>query len=122
MKKLQTRQDGREVRRARVRAKLIGTASSPRLNVFRSLRQVFAQLIDDTTGKTLASVHGRVVKKADVGDRKGKIAVAYLVGMELAEKAKALNIKSVVFDRAGYKYHGRVKAVADGARAGGLKF
>ncbi len=112
----------RERRRARVRARVSGTAERPRLNVHRGLRGIFVQLIDDTAQKTVASVHSKTVAPADAGERKGKVAVAYLAGRAIAEKAKALGVSLAVFDRAGYRYHGRVQAVADGARDGGLEF
>jgi large subunit ribosomal protein L18 len=123
-KKLITRQANRDRRRARVRAKVFGTRECPRLNVFRSLTQVFLQLIDDENNKTLASASSKklVVKGQEAGERKGKTAVAYLAGKQLAEQAVGLGIKKAVFDRAGYRYHGRVAAAADGARDGGLKF
>lgn len=117
-----TRGESRERRRIRVRTRLSGTAERPRLNVHRSLRGIFAQLIDDTNQKTLVSVHSKTVEKGDAGERTGKTAIAYLVGKSLAEKAKAAGITVVVFDRAGYRYHGRVQAIADGARDGGLQF
>lgn len=117
-----TKGDRRERRRARVRARVLGTLERPRLNVFRSLTGMFAQCIDDTAGKTLVSVSMKDAKAGDAGERAGKTATAYLLGKALAEKAKAAKITTVVFDRAGYKYHGRVKAVADGARDGGLQF
>ena len=120
--KSSTKNDRRVRRQKRVRAKVFGTAVKPRLCVFRSLRHVFAQLIDDEKSKTLISVHSKNVKSGDASGRKGKVSVAYLTGKTLADKAKTLNIKSVVFDRAGFKYHGRVSAVADGAREGGLEF
>lgn len=118
------RQKSRMKRQKRVRAKVFGTAEKPRLNVFRSSRSLYVQLIDDSTGKTLVAVHGKEidVKKADVKERKGKVAAAYLAGQAIAEKAKKLGITKAVFDRAGYQYHGRVAAVADGAREGGLAF
>lgn len=118
MTKLATKRQKRDRRRARVRAKVFGTKARPRLNVKRSLSSIFVQLIDDENSKTLASVHSKNVKSKE----KGKTAVAFAVGKALAEKAKELKISKVVFDRAGYKYHGRVKAVADGARDGGLIF
>ena len=122
-KKNTTRKDKRERRRVKVRAKISGTAERPRLAVYRSLLNIFVQLIDDTTGKTILSVHSKKIdKKADAGERKGKMAVAYLVGKELATKAKDKKIENVVFDRAGFRYQGRVQAIADGAREGGLKF
>ncbi|MBT4120849.1 MAG: 50S ribosomal protein L18 [Candidatus Magasanikbacteria bacterium] len=118
-----TRREKRARRRVKVRAKISGTADRPRLAVHRSLLNIFAQLIDDTTGKTLLSVHSKKNDtKADVGERKGKTAAAYLVGLELAKQAKDKKIVKVVFDRAGFQYHGRVKALADGAREGGLEF
>ena len=110
-------------RHVRVRAVVSGTAEKPRLNVFRGLKHIYAQLIDDNTSKTLAGVHSKTVdKKGETDGRKGKTAIAFLVGKALAEKAKEKKITTVVFDRAGYKYHDRVQAVADGARACGLKF
>lgn len=107
----------------RVRARVTGTAERPRLNVFRSLRGMTAQCVDDTAGRTLFGMRAEDAgKKGDAGDRKGKTAEAYLLGKAIAEKAKAANITRVVFDRAGYAYHGRVKALAEGARDGGLNF
>ena len=122
--KLVNKQKRRARRQQRVRARVFGTAAKPRLNVFRGLFGMYAQLIDDSVGKTLAAVHSKKVevKKSDVGERKAKVASAYLVGKTLAEKAKAIGITKAVFDRGGYKYHGRVAAVADGARDGGLEF
>ncbi len=124
MKKTISKRDQRNTRRARVRSRVNGTKECPRLNVFRSLKVIFVQLIDDEAGKTLASVSFKELdsKGKDVGERKGKVGMAYLAGKLLAEKALAKKITKVVFDRAGYKYHGRVKAVAEGARDGGLKF
>lgn len=122
-KKLTTHVERRARRHARVRAKISGTAVRPRLSVTRTIRSMFLQLIDDDAGKTLASVHSKKdVVSGDVGDRKGKTAVSYLLGKELAVRAQAANISSVVFDRSGHKYHGRVQAAAEGARDGGLKF
>ena len=122
--KLVNKQKRRARRQQRVRARVFGTAAKPRLNVFRGSLGTYAQLVDDSAGKTLAAVHSKKVevKKADVGERKAKVAAAYLVGKILAEKAKALGIIKAVFDRGGYKYHGRVAAVAEGARDGGLEF
>ncbi|MEK7212831.1 MAG: 50S ribosomal protein L18 [Patescibacteria group bacterium] len=107
----------RQVRHRRVRAKISGTAQAPRLSVFRGLRSITAQLIDDVKGATLCQV-----RSAEVKAEKGKTNVAFAAGKLLAEKAIAKKITKVVFDRGGYRYHGRVKALADGARAGGLKF
>ena len=101
-------------RLARVRAKIQGTALRPRLTVFRSNRYLYAQLVNDAAGKTLASV-----KTASAGK---KTEAAKTAGESIAKKAIELGIKEVVFDRGSYRYHGRVQAIAEGARAGGLKF
>jgi large subunit ribosomal protein L18 len=109
----------RQKLRWRIRAKVSGVAQKPRLSVFRSNKDIYAQLIDDTTGTTLASASSR---QKDIAAQKGtKIEKAALVGRAIAEKAKSLGLEISVFDRGGYLYHGRVKAVADGAREGGLK-
>jgi len=102
-------------RHKRVRAKIIGTAKIPRLCVFRSAKHIYAQLIDDDKGTTIASVNDSKLKSRG-------IVAASEVGKMIASSAKEKEIKKVVFDRGGYKYHGRVKALADGARTGGLKF
>lgn len=112
----------RQVRHLRVRAQITGTADKPRLSVFRSLKSITAQLINDVKGVTLCQAGSHEVKAASVEGKKGKEAVAYLVGKLLAERAKEKKIETVVFDRGGYKYHGRVQSLADGARANGLKF
>ena len=117
MKQAAEKRNKRIRRHARVRVKVVGTNARPRLAVFRSLTSIYAQLIDDVTGKTLASVSSKDVKGA-----KGKTEQAFGVGKLLAEKAKGLSIASVVFDRGGFAYHGRVKALADAAREGGLQF
>ncbi|OGH64516.1 MAG: 50S ribosomal protein L18 [Candidatus Magasanikbacteria bacterium RIFCSPHIGHO2_02_FULL_47_14] len=123
MKQQHTRQGKRITRHTRVRARVQGTSERPRLAVFRSLRDVYAQVIDDNAGKTLISAHSKTADtKADVGERKGKTAIAYCVGQDIAKKAQAAGITTVVFDRGGFAYHGRVQAVADGARDGGLQF
>ncbi len=109
-------------RKARIRAKVSGTEKRPRLCVFRGLATIYAQLIDDVNSKTLVAIHSKKVKPEDVGERKGKIAIAYTVGKTLAEQAKAKGIEDVVFDRGGSAYHGRVRALAEGAREAGLKF
>lgn len=106
----------RQRRRIRIRAKISGTAARPRLSVYRSLTSIYAQLIDDTTGKVLAASSSLKEKNGSSMENAKK------VGMELAKKAKAAKIESCVFDRSGYLYHGRVKALADGAREGGLQF
>jgi large subunit ribosomal protein L18 len=105
-------------RRRRVRAKVRGTAERPRISVFRSNRGIFAQLIDDDSGRTLASVNWT---EADLRGL-GRMPQATRAGALLADRAKAAGVDSAVFDRGGYKYHGRVKALADGAREGGLAF
>lgn len=113
----------RQRRHLRVRAKVKGTAERPRLNVFRSSAHIYAQVIDDTMGHTLAaasSLDADVI--ARLGESTTKSDKARLVGEVVGERAKAAGIDAVVFDRGGFKYHGRVKAVADGARESGLKF
>lgn len=122
MKKIIKKENLRERRRVRVRAQISGTASRPRLNVFRSLKGVYAQLIDDEAGKTLVAVHSKTVKVEKNDKYKGKTLIAYFVGKELGIKAKEKGITSVVFDRAGYRYLGRIEALADGAREAGLVF
>lgn len=107
-------------RKKRVRAKLSGSSKRPRLSVFRSNKAIYAQFIDDAKSVTLFSLSDKALKKKAKG--KTKTEKAYMVGEEIAKKAKAKGIRSVVFDRSAYKYHGRVKAVAEGARKGGLKF
>ena len=113
-----TRPAQRLRRRRRVRAKITGTAERPRISVFRSNRGVFAQLIDDTSGRTLAAVNWteddlRSLPRMEQATRAGAV---------LAERAKAAGIETAVFDRGGYRYHGRVKALAEGAREAGLTF
>jgi large subunit ribosomal protein L18 len=115
-----TRGERRYRRHLRVRKKVHGTPDRPRLVVFRSLKHIYAQLADDTRGVTLMGVSDRS-EGVDAKDG-GKVSRAKAVGEALAAKAKAAGINSVVFDRAGYRYHGRVQAVADGAREGGLEF
>jgi len=108
----------RKRRHKRVRAKISGTAKCPRLCVFRSNKHIYAQLINDEKGKTLV-----VAKDLEIKDLKSKkTEIAYKVGELIAEKAIKNKIKKIVFDRGGYKYHGRVKALAEGARKGGLIF
>ncbi len=118
-------------RHKRVRAKIIGTAKVPRLCVFRSSTHIYVQLIDDDKGKTILSVSDKEIKKPKTKNlkekkekkiRTGKIAVAYEIGKMLAEKALKNKVAKIVFDRGGYKYHGRVKAIAEGARDAGLVF
>ncbi len=117
-----SRAEARLRRHARVRKNLAGTAERPRLNVFRSLSQIYAQIIDDQAGRTLvsaSSVDGEL--RAKMKD-KNKTEQARLVGEAAAQRAKAKGIEAVVFDRGGFRFTGRVKALAEGAREGGLQF
>ncbi|MGE3803053.1 MAG: 50S ribosomal protein L18 [Gemmataceae bacterium] len=112
----------RQLRRRRhVRRKMLGTTERPRLSVFRSSKHIYAQLIDDVAGQTLASASSRV-KKGTEGAYGGNTKAAADVGKQLAELAKSKGIDKAAFDRGHYRYHGRVKALADAARAGGLQF
>ncbi len=147
--KLKIKNERHHRRDKRVRAKIFGTANRPRLSVFRSLKHIYAQIINDEKGETLVTANdlelkGKikkekrkvVTKKLNVStesgltlggknngqSRSGKMVIAYEVGKLIAEKALKKEIKKVVFDRGGFKYHGRVKALADGARIGGLEF
>lgn len=126
-----TKKDKRIRRHKRVTAKVSGTVKIPRFSVYRSNMAIYAQLIDDENSKTLVSVNSLKMKGKDITikDSEGKEikltskqALAFAVGKEVAKKALENKIEKVVFDRGGYKYHGRVKAVAMGAREGGLKF
>lgn len=113
----------RERRHRRVRAKISGTAQRPRLNVFRSSAHIYAQLIDDKQGHTIATANDLEQAVRDkAGDGATKSARAKAVGEVIAERARGVGVDAVLFDRGGFLYHGRVKAVADGAREGGLKF
>ncbi len=103
----------------RIRKKVSGTSSLPRLTVFRSNKQIYAQLVDDTTGTTLVAAGSFKNSKAD---KMNKVEQASVIGKEIAEKALKAGIESVVFDRNGYLYHGRVKSLANSAREAGLKF
>ncbi|WP_430884835.1 50S ribosomal protein L18 [Fusibacter sp. JL216-2] len=118
----QTKNSMRQSRQRRVRSKVLGTTERPRLNVYRSLNNVYAQIIDDTTGTTLVSAS---TLEADIKSQvsgTGNKEAAKVVGEAVAKRAIEKGIDTVVFDRAGYLYHGRVKELADGARAAGLKF
>ncbi|HFC12488.1 MAG TPA: 50S ribosomal protein L18 [Anaerolineae bacterium] len=117
-----TREQQRQRRHRRIRGKISGTAERPRLNVYRSLSNIYAQVIDDVAGITLASAS--TIDKQLVGDMNGKSKKeqATLVGKAVAERAKAAGISTVIFDRGGYVYQGRIQALAEGAREGGLKF
>lgn len=117
-----SRSESRERRHRRVRKNIIGTPAMPRLNVFRSLAEIYAQVIDDGAGQTLVSASSidHELRENLVGKKKSE--QARLVGKAIADRAKAKGISKVVFDRGGYRYLGRVKALADGAREGGLEF
>ncbi len=106
----------------RIRKIIHGTPERPRVSVFRSNRQIYAQVIDDLNGKTLVSVSSREKQIASSADNKNKTVQAALTGKLLADKCREAGIVSVIFDRGGYMYHGRVKSLADAAREGGLKF
>lgn len=113
-----TKKEQRDRRHKRVRGKAIGTKECPRFSVFRSNKYIYLQLINDAERKTLASFNDLKIDKKG----KTKMEIAKEAGIEIAKKAMEKKIKKVVFDRNGYKYHGRVRAVAEGARKGGLKF
>lgn len=118
--RVRTREQRRHRRHLRVRKKIRGTAQRPRLVVFRSSKHIYAQLVDDDSSTTLLGASDRSAGLAI--ERAGKVAKGHALGKLVAAKAKDRGITRVVFDRAGYRYHGRVKAVADGARQGGLEF
>ena len=110
-------------KKKRIHKIVSGTSERPRLAVFRSARNIYAQLIDDVANRTLAGVSTLTPDlNAQVSKTKSKVDAAKLVGKAIADKAKALKVETVVFDRGGYLYHGRVKAIAEGARENGLKF
>jgi large subunit ribosomal protein L18 len=115
-------QKARRLRHRRVRSSISGTTERPRLNVFRSLKHIYAQVIDDSQGHTLVAASTVDSELANSLGDKSKREQAAQVGKLIAERARAAGIEEVVFDRGGYLYHGRVKALADGAREGGLKF
>lgn len=120
-----SKQKNRVRRHIRVRAKISGTEKRPRLCVFRSNKHIYASLIDDEKHQTLLVASDKEVKKIKSekeNKMSGKIAISYKVGELIAQKALKNKIETIVFDRGGYKYHGRVKSLADGARKGGLKF
>ena len=119
MSKMNSRHQGRITRKVRIRGKVRGSENRARLTVFRSARHIYAQVVDDMDGKTLASASSlKLSGKLTGGNKEG----AAEVGKSLAEAAKKAGVQSVVFDRNGYQYHGRVKALADAAREGGLSF
>jgi large subunit ribosomal protein L18 len=117
MIKKQSRDGLRRKRHERLRLRLEGTTERPRLSVFRSAKFIYAQVIDDSTGHTLAAASSR---EAGLAAGTGKVDVARAVGKAIAERAKAAGVKTVVLDRGGYQYHGRVRSLAEGAREGGL--
>ncbi|MDX2162454.1 MAG: 50S ribosomal protein L18 [bacterium] len=121
-KDLKKKRASREKRHKRVRSRVVGTGERPRLNVFRSLDNIYAQVIDDTAGHTLASASTVDREIAKEVEGKSKVESAKLVGLKLAERAKNAGVTKVVFDRGGYQYHGRIAALAEGAREAGLDF
>lgn len=120
MDKSQLKAKRRVRRRAAIRHRVIGTPERPRLSVYKSLNHFYAQVIDDLAGKTLASASS--FSKKSAAGKTGNAATAATVGAKLAEKARAAGVKKVVFDRGGFKFHGRVKAFAEAARKAGLEF
>ena len=120
MKKTVLKTIRRNRRKRGGRKRLLGTAAKPRLTVFRSNKHIYAQLVDDLSGKTLAAASSN--DKGDRADNGGNCGAATEVGKRLAARAKEAGVESIQFDRNGFKFHGRVKALADGAREGGLKF
>jgi len=119
MAKTHSKTIARRKRVQRIRKKVVGTSQRPRLRVYKSNKHIYAQIIDDTKGHTLAASS---TKTCDCAGAEGKVSQAERVGQDIAAKAKAKGIESVVFDRGGYIYHGRVKALSEGARQGGLLF
>lgn len=122
MGQLNARTEARLKRKRRIRKKISGTPERPRLCIFRSAKHIYAQIIDDTAGSTIASASTVEKPGQDAQDFESKKAKAQYVGKLVAERAMAKGFKKVVFDRNGYQYHGRVKAVSDGAREAGLEF
>jgi large subunit ribosomal protein L18 len=123
MARWNTKEKRRERRHLRLRKRVEGTVDRPRLTVYRSLNQIYAQIVDDTTGRTLVSVSSLTKDlKPRVAAAKSKVERSKLVGKAIAERAKAAGVTQVRFDRAGFLYHGRIKALAEGAREGGLSF
>jgi large subunit ribosomal protein L18 len=122
MNRQQTKRVQRQRRRRRVRRKVYGTPERPRLSVYRSLRHMYAQIVDDTSGRTLAAASTLSGDVREGLEKTGNCEAAAAVGRRLAEKAGAHGVRAVVFDRNGMRYHGRVKALADAAREAGLNF
>lgn len=118
---LRQRNEIRQRVHTRIREKMSGTAERPRLNVYRSLNHIYTQVIDDANGTTIASA-STISKKGEGKKAGGNVAAAKEVGKLIAERAQAAGVKKVVFDRGGYLYHGRIKALADAAREAGLEF
>lgn len=112
----------RQRRHARTRKKVLGSPERPRLSVYRSLNNVYAQIIDDTKGHTLISASSLEKELREEKGHRGNVSMAKKVGQRVAARAAEAGIRKVVFDRSGYKYHGCIKALADGAREGGLEF
>ncbi len=121
MARTNPRTTARAKRISRIRKKITGTSEKPRLCVFKSNKHIYAQIVDDAAGKTIAAM-STVDKSFEQGEDSGKISAAKVVGIAIAERAKAAGVSQVVFDRGGYIYHGRVKSLSEGAREGGLKF
>ena len=115
-----TKKERRQRIKFRIRKRLSGTTESPRMSVFRSNKEIYVQIVNDEDGKTIMSVSSR--DKGIAGNKGSKIEVAQMVGKAIAERATKEGISSVVFDRNGYLYHGRIKSLAEAAREGGLKF
>ncbi|PID76247.1 MAG: 50S ribosomal protein L18 [Deltaproteobacteria bacterium] len=122
MGKLDIKRQARLKRKKRIRKHIVGTVDRPRLCVFRSAKHIYAQVVDDSTGRTLAAAGSTEPEIRGQSELKGKISVASLVGKLAGERAMQQGIKKVVFDRNGFLYHGRIKAVSDGAREAGLLF
>jgi len=122
MSRIESRNALRLRRHARVRRRVAGDGARPRLSIFRSLHHVYAQIIDDASGRTIVAASTREKGVGDGLESRSSAAAAEKVGKTIAERAKAKGISSVVFDRGGYKYHGRIKALADAARGAGLEF
>ena len=120
MTQVATRDAARQKRHERIRLRLAGTTSRPRLAVFRSLNHIYAQIIDDSTGRTLVAASS--VEKELRGSKQTKTEEAKIVGRLVAERAKSAGVEQVVFDRAGFRYHGRIRSLADAAREAGLDF
>ena len=120
MGRLKSRVERRKRRKRGLRKSLMGGPGKPRLTVFRSAKHIYAQVIDDLAGRTIASASSN--EKAEASKGGGNVTAATEIGKRIAERASAAGVKQIVFDRNGYRYHGRVRALADGAREGGLKF